>query len=150
MEVAKKYAPGFVKTVKMLCVIVLIVGFLYGLIDAVNTIEEMGELGIRVLSAMLRAVGLSVVIWIDGFVACEFFALAVDKGYTRSTYLWICFLLTIIGYFLIIATPNMKSNTHSQEVDLKTAIGRIAKLVDLGVLSEDEASAMKANIIERL
>lgn len=43
---------------------------------------------------------------IDYLIAKEFYLVAEAKGYADKKYLWISFLLTFIGYLLVIALPN--------------------------------------------
>lgn len=45
-------------------------------------------------------------IWILWLVAKEFYVAAKAKGYYEKKYLWICFLLGVIGYLLVVALPD--------------------------------------------
>lgn len=49
-------------------------------------------------------------IWIDYLVAKEFCVAAKLKGYSEKKYFWICFLLGLVGYLLIIALPDRGDN----------------------------------------
>ncbi len=40
--------------------------------------------------------------------AIQFYQVAEEKGFPQKKYLWICFLLGIIGYLLVIALPDRK------------------------------------------
>ena len=40
------------------------------------------------------------------FVAQEFYKAAVAKGWPQKKYFWLCFLLTTVGYLLVIALPD--------------------------------------------
>ena len=40
------------------------------------------------------------------FVAKEFYKAAVARGWPQKKYFWICFLLPVIGYLLVIALPD--------------------------------------------
>lgn len=45
-------------------------------------------------------------IWLDWYVAKQFFGAAQAKGYNERKYLWICFWLGFVGYLLVIALPD--------------------------------------------
>ena len=45
-------------------------------------------------------------IWILWLVAKEFYVAAKAKGYYEKKYFWICFLLGVIGYLLVVALPD--------------------------------------------
>ena len=53
----------------------------------------------------LIAAGRIVVRW---FAAKWFQEIAIEKGYESQKYFWICFLLTTLGYLLVIAMPDRK------------------------------------------
>jgi hypothetical protein len=53
---------------------------------------------------ILVAVILSILI--DYFIAKEFYIAAQAKGFYEKKYFWICFILTAVGYLLVIALPN--------------------------------------------
>ena len=40
------------------------------------------------------------------FMAREFYKAAVARGWPQKKYFWICFLLPIFGYLLVIALPD--------------------------------------------
>ena len=40
------------------------------------------------------------------FMAREFYKAAVARGWPQKKYFWICFLLPICGYLLVIALPD--------------------------------------------
>ena len=59
--------------------------------------------------------------WILWLVAKEFYVAAKAKGYYEKKYLWICFLLGVIGYLLVIALPdrgNVQQTTSDELPDL--------------------------------
>lgn len=56
-----------------------------------------------ILSTLAAA---AVAVWILWLVAKEFYAAAKAKGYSEKKYLWICFLLGVIGYLLVVALPD--------------------------------------------
>jgi hypothetical protein len=52
-----------------------------------------------------------VVIGVDYLLAKEFQAAALAKGYAQKKYFWLCFLLGMMGYILVVALPD-RGNTH--------------------------------------
>ena len=48
----------------------------------------------------------AVAVWILWLVAKEFYVAAKAKGYYEKKYFWICFLLGVIGYLLVVALPD--------------------------------------------
>ena len=53
------------------------------------------------------------VVWILWLVAKEFYVAAKAKGYYEKKYLWICFLLGVIGYLLVVALPDRGNTTKA-------------------------------------
>ena len=51
------------------------------------------------------------VIWY--YIATQFYEVAEEKGYSNKKYLWITFLLGIIGCLLVIALPDRKRCVNS-------------------------------------
>ena len=45
-------------------------------------------------------------IWLEWFIAKQFFEAAKAKGYHDEKYLWICFWLNWVGYLLVCALPD--------------------------------------------
>lgn len=62
----------------------------------------MGEV---VVSLLMIAFGVFL-IWLEWYIAKQFFAAAQAKGYNERKYLWICFWLSFVGYLLVIALPD--------------------------------------------
>ena len=58
-------------------------------------------------------VGIIIVLLIDYFVAQEFEAIAVLKGYYGKPYFWWTFFLGIVGMLMVIALPNIKNDDSS-------------------------------------
>lgn len=50
---------------------------------------------------------------IQYLVAKEFYNVAVAKGYTETKYLWISFLLGMVGYLLVIALPVRETSSSA-------------------------------------
>ncbi len=48
----------------------------------------------------------SVVLFLDYFISGWFYTVAKEKGHHELKYFWICFLLGIVGWCLIIALPD--------------------------------------------
>lgn len=71
----------------------------------------------------------AVVLAIDWLIAREFYQIACDKGYTEQKYLWIAFLLGMIGYILIAAMPN-KNKTDNLQVSGNAANNNTAPSPD--------------------
>lgn len=63
-----------------------------------------------VLSILTTLIVAATMIWIFYLIAKEFYIVAQAKGYSEKKYLWLCFLLGVIGYLLVIALPD-RSNT---------------------------------------
>lgn len=59
-----------------------------------------------VLNIVLPALAVIVLLGVHWFVAKEFYAAAVMKGWTEKKYLYLAFLLWIVGYILIVALPD--------------------------------------------
>ena len=68
-----------------------------------------------VFSILLAAV---IVFWIDYLIAKEFYAVAQTKGHFHKKYFWICFLLGVIGYLLVIALPDRSNESNLTGDDL--------------------------------
>lgn len=59
-----------------------------------------------VLNIVLPALAVIVLLGVHWFVAKEFYAAVVMKGWTEKKYLYLAFLLWIVGYILIVALPD--------------------------------------------
>lgn len=103
-EVAKKYAPGFDSAVNALRVGILLLGILLGAVGYEYWDEE-----VFILVIVLEIV-LQILIMLNYALACLFFRVAVDKGYTSQAYLAAAFWLGAFGYLLIAALPNTYAN----------------------------------------
>lgn len=71
--------------------------------------------------AFLVIIFIAIAIWIDYLIAKEFYISAQQKGYSEKKYLWLCFLLGVIGYLLVIALPdrgNVQQTTSDELPDL--------------------------------
>ncbi len=51
------------------------------------------------------------VIWLNWYIANQFYDAAKAKGYNNRKYLWICFWLGVVGYLLVNALPDRGSMT---------------------------------------
>ncbi len=45
-------------------------------------------------------------IWVEWYIAEQFYEAAEAKGYHSRKYFWLCFLFSFTGYFLVIALPD--------------------------------------------
>ena len=59
---------------------------------------------------------IALVLWIDYLIAREFYFAAQEKGHDEKKYLWLCFLLGVVGYLLVIALPNNITPNNSQQI----------------------------------
>ena len=48
--------------------------------------------------------------FLEYYIAGLFYFIAVDKGYNGKVYLWMCTLLTVVGYMMVIAMPDRSRN----------------------------------------
>lgn len=143
MENSKKYAPGFYRGVSVLCIALLVIGgicFVVGLT---------GEVDAQIAGGIL--LGCALLVWMDFVIACQFYNIAIDKGYSQAKYLSMAFILTMVGYLLIIAMPDKNGRGNSApSADHKATLERIAKLKNQGVLTEIEAAKMRADVISKI
>ena len=63
------------------------------------------------MSVLLYLIVFGIFIWIDWYIAEQFYQAAQAKGYGEKKYLWICFWLTWAGYLLVIALPGRGNQT---------------------------------------
>ena len=59
---------------------------------------------------LLIIAGCALMLWVHYLIAKEFYKAAQAKGYSEKKYLWLPFLLGIIGYLLVVALPD-RGNT---------------------------------------
>ena len=62
------------------------------------------------MGTLLSLIILALAIWIEWYIAKQFYEVAKAKGHYDTKYLWICFWLTVVGYLLVIALPD-RGNT---------------------------------------
>lgn len=60
----------------------------------------------------------ALMLWILYLIAKEFYKAAQAKGYSEKKYLWLCFLLGVIGYLLVIALPDRGNTPKAVSDDL--------------------------------
>lgn len=60
--------------------------------------------------------GTILLIAFDYLIAMEFYFIAKEKGYSEKKYFWYSFILTGLGYLMILALPN-KANSAVNAVD---------------------------------
>ena len=59
-----------------------------------------------------------IALWVDYLIAKEFYLVAQAKGYNEKKYLWICFLLTGVGYLLVVALPDRGNTVQAASDEL--------------------------------
>lgn len=62
------------------------------------------------MEVLIILIAVAIALWIDYLIAKEFYLAAQAKGYAEKKYLWLCFLLGVVGYLLVIALPD-RGNT---------------------------------------
>ena len=48
----------------------------------------------------------ALLIWVEWYIAEQFYEAAEAKGYHSRKYFWLCFLFSFAGYFLVVALPD--------------------------------------------
>lgn len=99
MENAKKYTPKLYVAWSIMDAIYLVIAVICLFAAFVN--EDAMYLAI-----VGSCVGGMISLWLNMYLACLFFDMALDKGYTDGKYLVVCFWLGVIGYLLIVAMPD--------------------------------------------
>ena len=105
-EVAKKYAPAVVSSVTVIRWILILLGFIIVVLGMDRFDEE-----IIIYVAIIELI-LQLIVSLNYALACLFFRVAVDKGYTGQAYLAAAFWLGFVGYLLIAALPNTYANVN--------------------------------------
>lgn len=72
--------------------------------------------GLGIFGIIIAAV---VVIVVNYFVAKEFYEIAYEKGFKDKRYFWYSFLLSAVGYAMVIALPD---RSVRKEKNTKTAV----------------------------
>ena len=60
----------------------------------------------------LYLLALAITILIEYIVANAFYDIACEKGFENRKYFWYSFLLSFVGYLMVIALPDRKKETH--------------------------------------
>ena len=68
------------------------------------------------MEVLLILIVVAIVLWIHYLISKEFYLAAQAKGYAEKKYLWLCFLLSAVGYLLVIALPN-RASAHKEAND---------------------------------
>lgn len=63
------------------------------------------------MGSLMMIIAVAVMLWIWYLVAKEFYKIAEMKGHAESKYLWISFLLGVVGWMLVIALPDRRQQT---------------------------------------
>lgn len=61
------------------------------------------------MEVILPLIIAALLIWLDWYLAKQFYEAAQDKGYDEKKYFWIAFWLNAVGYLLVIALPDRKT-----------------------------------------
>lgn len=56
------------------------------------------------------------VIFLNFFIAKEFYLIAEIKGFAYQKYFWYCFLLGWVGYLIVVALPTKNVNNINDEL----------------------------------
>lgn len=83
---------------------------------------------------LLILLAIAFVLLIDYLIAKEFYNIAQEKGYTSQKYLWLPFLLGLVGYLLVIALPDrkhLKTNSIMQNQNSKNTSSQYNDLPEL-------------------
>jgi len=79
-----------------------------------------------VLLILLGLVVLGLLIWVWYLIAQEFYRVAERKGFDERKYLWLTFLLGVIGILLVVALPDRGVQNvvmpYGQASEAKTAV----------------------------
>lgn len=67
---------------------------------------------------LLIAAACALLLWIMYLIAKEFYKVAQAKGFYEKKYLWLPFLLGVIGYLLVISLPDRASDTNTASDEL--------------------------------
>lgn len=109
-EVAKKYAPAVASSVTVIRWLLLFLGFILVVVGMDRFDEE-----IIIYVAIIEVI-LQLIVSLNYALACLFFRVAVDKGYTAQVYLAAAFWLGAVGYLLVVALPNTYANVSVEQV----------------------------------
>lgn len=60
-------------------------------------------------------VAVGAVVFLNYWIASQFYEAACIKGYSSKKYLWIAFFFNIVGYLLVIALPNKNAILSNNE-----------------------------------
>ena len=105
-EVAKKYAPRVASSVTVIRWILLFLGFIL-VVAGMDRFDEEIIIYVAIIEIILQ-----LIVSLNYALACLFFRVAVDKGYTGQVYLAAAFWLGFVGYLLIVALPNTYANVQ--------------------------------------
>ena len=70
----------------------------------------------KVFLVLLTIICIIVVIYIEYWIAKQFYEVARFKGYEEKKYLWIPFLFNFVGYLLVIALPSKSISVSSKKI----------------------------------
>lgn len=83
--------------------------------------SEEGKVMSKIVGFLLIVFALAIVaaaIWVAWYIALQFQVAAKDKGYIEKKYFWLCFLLGMVGYLLVVALPDRGKAAKTVNDDL--------------------------------
>jgi ABC-type Fe3+ transport system permease subunit len=63
------------------------------------------------MGAIVLLIGIVVALWLNWFIAKQFYEVAQEKGFYDSKYQWICFLFGAAGWIMVCALPDRGNTT---------------------------------------
>lgn len=91
--------------------------------------------------------GVGVLLAIKYVIATCFYSVANEKEFYEARYLWIPFLFSFVGYILVAALPDRHGISKSYIDNKIDAIDNLKKLLDVGVVTQEEFDAKKKQIL---
>ena len=119
--------------------------YYYGSSSGTEIAAVLTVIGIMLLYLVIIAAW----IFLSYIISKKFEKIAFDKGYDVSIHSFaMCFWLGIIGYLYVIALPiKIAGKSQAQDGDILATLERYKGLLDAGVITEEEFSAKKAEIL---
>lgn len=77
---------------------------------------------------MMQLLFLGIYLLINYVVAGYFVEIAAMKGHQGDHYFWCCFLLSFVGYLLVIALPNVNETKNTTETKSEEKMASLPKL----------------------
>lgn len=58
------------------------------------------------MNAIVLLISIAVALWLNWFIAKQFYEVAKEKGFYDSKYQWICFFFGAAGWIMVCALPD--------------------------------------------